>query len=331
MPCYNAAETLQEAVASVRSQSWQDWELLAVNDGSKDSTARILQHLAAADSRIRPIDIPHSGIITALNTGLAYAEGKVIARFDADDRMHPDRLSRQWDYLQRFPEIAAVSCLVESFPAENTTPGFQHYLDWLNGLVSPEAIAREIYIESPLPHPSMMIRLEWLVRMDGYQENGWPEDYDLWLRMHTCGARFAKVSEVLVYWRDHGNRLTRTDTRYSVENFIRAKAHYLAEGILQERDAVFLWGAGQMGRRLSKYLLRAGVPIKAVFDVDARKIGRTMRSLPIHSHEEIPVHWKKYSSPLLLAAVGSHRARHLIREWLGEKGYVEGVDWWAAA
>jgi len=331
MPCFNAAETLSEAVETIQSQSWEKWELLAVDDGSTDNTFQILQHYAAKDSRIFPFQIKHGGIIDALNIGLAKARGGLIARFDADDRMHPDRFKRQWEFLQQHKDVDAASCLVESFPAEKTTPGFQRYLDWLNALVNPEDIAREIYIESPLPHPSMMIRHEWLVKMNGYQEHGWPEDYDLWLRMHANGARFAKVPEVLLYWRDHGNRLTRTDSRYSVENFIRAKARYLSEGILKDRDAVFLWGAGQMGRRISKYLLRADIPLKAVFDVDARKIGRTMRALPIYSHEEIPAHWEQCANPVLLAAVGSHRARKLIREWLSERGFIEGSDWWAAA
>ncbi len=331
MPCFNAAETLEDAVATISAQSWQDWELLAVDDGSSDETRMILGKLAAADSRIRPLTIKHSGIIPALNAGLEQVQGNLVARFDADDRMHPTRLEKQISYLEQHSDIAAASCLVESFPASRTTPGFQQYLDWLNRLIEPEDIAREIYIESPLPHPSMMIRRTWLEKMAGYQEFGWPEDYDLWLRMHNAGARFGKVPEVLVYWRDHGSRLTRTDSRYSVENFIRAKTHCLVNGILKNRDVVFLWGAGQMGRRISKYLLRAEVPLQTVFDVDPGKIGRSMRSLPIHSYEEIPEKMQEHSDPVLLAAVGSHRARGLIREWLVEKQLIEGADWWAVA
>lgn len=330
MPCFNAASTLKEAVETVTSQTWQRWELLAIDDGSTDCTGALLQELATADSRIRPVTLRHGGIIPALNAGLALSRGSLIARFDADDRMHPERLHKQADYLSRRSDIDAASCLVASFPPGATTPGFQRYLDWLNRLVEPEEIAREIYIESPLPHPSMTIRREWMERMNGYQENGWPEDYDLWLRMHTAGARFGKVPEVLLYWRDHGDRLTRTDSRYSVENFIRAKSHYLIEGLLQGKKNVFLWGAGQMGRRISKYLLRAGIPINAVFDVDPKKIGRTLRGIPIYSHEDVPSFLPNPDS-VLLSVVGSHRARNLIRVWMQEHELVEGQDWWAAA
>jgi len=89
----------------------------------------------------------------------------------------------------------------------------------LNCLVTPEEIARQIYIESPMAHPSVVMRRHWVQKVGWYQEHGWPEDYDLWLRVHLAGARFAKVQEVLPWWREHPRRLTRTGSRYSVENF----------------------------------------------------------------------------------------------------------------
>ena len=85
---------------------------------------------------------------------------------------------------------------------------------------SPDAIAREIWIESPLAHPSVVMRRTCLERLGGYQDHGWPEDYDLWLRMHLAGERLAKVPEVLLDWREHPARLTRIDSRYAVENFL---------------------------------------------------------------------------------------------------------------
>jgi cellulose synthase/poly-beta-1,6-N-acetylglucosamine synthase-like glycosyltransferase len=151
---------------------------------------------------------------------------------DADDWSYPDRFKRQLELLSRNPDLAVAGCLVEGFPGQDPSMGISLYLEWLNALVSAEDIAREIFIESPLPHPSTMIRSTWLDRIGGFQDRGWAEDYDLWLRMHLEGAHFAKVPEVLIKWRDHPARLTRVDSRYSVENFLRAKAHYLCEGPL---------------------------------------------------------------------------------------------------
>jgi FlaA1/EpsC-like NDP-sugar epimerase len=176
-----------------------------------------------------------------------------------------------------------------------------------------------------------MLRREWLERAGSYQDRGWPEDYDLWLRLHLEGARFAKVPRLLLRWREHPQRLTRTDSRYSVENFLRAKAHYLMRGPLSGRDGVILWGAGQMGRRLSKHLLREGAPLMVFLDIDPGKVGRKLRGLPIIGPDDLPGLWRRQRRPALLAAVASRGARALIRERLGQLGLAEGKDWWAVA
>ena len=328
MPCHNVEATLNDAVRSIAEQTLTDWELIAVDDGSADRTPELLRSWAARDERVRVISQPHSGIIEALNAGLSICRAPLIARMDADDCAHPTRLQKQLDHLTNSLELAAVGCLVEAFPREHVRDGFRHYLDWLNALTEPEEIARDIYIESPLPHPSVMIRRYWL---DGYEEHGWPEDYDLWLRLHLRGARFGKVPETLLSWREAPDRLTRTDSRYSVENFLRAKAHYLCRGPLADREAVFIWGAGQMGRRISKHLERGGAALTAFVDIDPNKIGRTKRGLPILDSNDLAAHLEQYSAPIVLAAVGSRGARRLIRQRLDSIGLQEGSDYWAVA
>ncbi len=204
-------------------------------------------------------------------------------------------------------------------------------MEWLNQLVTDHDIKREIFIESPLPHPSVMMRTDRLRRVGGYQEHGWPEDYELWLRLYANGARFAKVPKVLLDWREHPDRLTRVDPRYSVENFLRAKAHYMGKTILADRDAVIIWGAGMMGRRLGKRLQRVGASIAAFVDIDPKKIGRTLRRRPIIAVDDLQDWWKKFTNPVILSAVASRGARPLIREQLVEFGFIEGQDWWCAA
>ncbi|MEJ2549133.1 MAG: glycosyltransferase [Anaerolineales bacterium] len=331
MPCFNVDETVDEAMGSLVTQTLTDIEIVAVDDGSGDATADKLADWRRHDARIRVVTIAHAGIIDALNEGLRYCRAALIARMDADDRSHPARLEKQAAYLDAHADIAAVGCLVEHFPAEGVREGFRIYTDWLNSLVSTQAIANAIYIESPLAHPSVMMRRTWVDRVSAYQDRGWPEDYDLWLRMHLDGARFAKVPELLLFWRDHGARLTRTDSRYSVENFLRAKARYLCQGPLAGRDAVIVWGAGQMGRRLSKHLLAEGAALQAFVDIDPRKIGRKRRNRPIIPPEELPACLARYENPVVLAAVGSRGARALIRERLVQMGLEEGVSWWAVA
>ena len=330
LPVYNAAHTLPEALESLRAQTLTDFEVIAVDDGSTDTTPEILARFSR-DSRFRSFSQPHQGILPALNAGLAACRAPYVARMDADDRAHPARLEKQAAFLDAHPEVAVTGCLVRAFPAEHVRTGFRIYLEWLNSLTTHADICREIFVESPLPHPSVMFRREWVERVGGYQERGWPEDYDLWLRLCLAGARFAKVPEVLLEWRERPDRLTRTDSRYSLENFLRAKAHYLARGPLAGRDAVIVWGAGMMGRRLSKHLLRQGAPLAAFVDIDPRKIGNTRRGRPIIAPQDLPGWWRRYENPVLLAAVGARGARQLIRQRLTRLGLVEGRDWWGVA
>lgn len=331
LPCYNAAATLEEALDSLAAQTFSDYELICVDDGSTDATPEILARRQSRDARLRLLLQPHQGIVTALQRGLADCRAPLVARMDADDYAHPERLAEQAAHLDRHPGTALVSCLVAGFPEGQVRTGFQLYLDWLNSLVSDAEIRREIFVESPLPHPSVMFRKAAVEQVGGYLERGWPEDYDLWLRLYRAGARFAKVPRELLAWREHPERLTRTDSRYSLENFLRAKAYHLAHGPLANRDGVLIWGAGMVGRRISKHLLRHELPLLAFIDIDPRKIGRSRRGRPIISPTELPGWWERRRNPALLAAVGARGARVLIRQRLTDIGLVEGKDWWGVA
>jgi glycosyltransferase involved in cell wall biosynthesis len=331
LPCFNAAATLPEALDSLIQQTLTDYEIIAVDDGSNDDTPQILAAYARREPRLQVLTISHAGIIAALNAGLAVCSASYVARMDADDLSEPERLERQVSYLDAHPNLTVLSCRVRGFPAGQVREGFAVYLEWLNALLTDAEIRREIFVESPLPHPSVMFRREVVRQIGGYVEHGWPEDYDLWLRLYLRGCRFAKLPETLLAWREHPLRLTRTDSRYSLENFLRAKAYYLARGPLQGRDAVFIWGAGMAGRRLCKQLQRQGVPLAAFFDIDPRKIGRSRRGLPILPPEELPQWWSRGQNPALLTGVGARGARPLIRQRLLEFGLIEGVDWWNAA
>jgi glycosyltransferase involved in cell wall biosynthesis len=331
LPCYNAERTLEEALESIASQTLSDYELVAVDDGSTDGTLRLLEDWASRDGRLRVISRVHAGISAALNAGLEVCQAGYVARMDADDRSHPERLAEQVAYLDGHPDVAVVSCLVKGFPQEQVREGFRIYIDWLNSLVTDEEIKREIFVESPLAHPSVVFRKAAILRLGGYQECAWPEDYDLWLRLYLAAGHFAKVPRVLFEWREDSGRLTRADSRYSLENFLRAKAYYLARGPLSGRDGVILWGAGMAGRRLSKHLVRQGCPLVAFIDIDPHKIGNTRRGLPILPPEELLALLGRYKKPVVLVAVGARGARAILRKRTELLGLHEASDWWFVA
>ena len=331
MPVYNATETLVETLESIAGQSFGDFEVVVVDDGSEDGSGDILREWQERDGRFRVIGEAHRGIVAAPNRGLAACEGEFVARMDADDKMHPERVAKQVALLEGEEGLSVASCLVETFPRGEVGEGMLIYEQWLNGLVAGEEILREFFIESPIANPSAMVRRVELIELGGYQDRGWPEDYDLWLRYRAAGKRFAKVPEVLHYWREHESRATHTDSRYSVENFLRAKAHYLCEGPLKELDGPIVWGAGKTGRRIAKHLQRGGCDPEVFIDIAPGKIGGTLRGKPVVGPDDLPGWWGRYERPMLLVAVASRGARQLIRDHLAGLQLAEGSDYLCVA
>jgi GT2 family glycosyltransferase len=329
LPVRDAAPWLDDCLASLARQTLVDFEVVAVDDGSVDDSGAILDRWAARDRRFSVVHQPPRGLVPALNRGLDHCRGELVARMDADDVSHPRRLELQTGLLAALPGIGVVSCLVRHFPSRVVAEGFRLYEEWLNSLADHGGMARERFIESPLAHPSAMVRREVLEAAGGWHDTGWPEDYDLWLRLFEAGVGFAKVARPLFFWREHGDRLTRTDERYSVPSFLRCKAHYLARGPLAETDGIILWGAGQTGRRLSKALRDEGVKIELVVDIDPSKIGRTLRGVPIIGPDELGDHLDPET--VILAAVASRGARDLIRTRLVDVGLAEGDSFWCVA
>lgn len=331
LPVHNTAAYLEACLESLARQTRPDFEVVAVDDGSSDPSGDILERAAIRDPRIHLIRQRHRGLVQALNNGLEACHGELVARLDADDLAHPRRLELQAAAFSGADSPDVVSSLVAHFPRQGLGEGFRIYESWLNSLVEHEAILRERFIESPLPHPSVMVRRQDLIAIGGYLDRGWPEDYDLWLRLAAAGKRFAKVPQVLCLWRHHEERLTRTDPRYSVERFLACKAHHLAAGPLLACHKLILWGAGQTGRRLAKHLQRAHVPLAAFVDIDRRKIGGTLRGVPVHAPVELPGLLREEGQIVVLAAVSSRGARAVIRRRLDALGLQEARDYWCVA
>lgn len=326
VPARDAAATLPAAVASIRAQTFADFELVLVDDGSRDQTFALAEALAASDRRIRVLRGPGEGIVGALNRGLAACRADLVARFDADDLMPRRRLACQVEALRAQPGLAGVGALVRCFPRRTMKDGLRRYEAWQNSLVTADEVRRERFVEAPLVHPSVTVRRAALVALGGWRLVAWPEDWDLWLRALEAGLALAKVPQMLHLWRDGAGRLTRTDPRYAADGLGRARAHFLARGPLAGRPAL-VWGAGPVGKALVRALDRERVRVLAFVDVDPRKIGQRVHGRPVVDAGALPVE----PGAVLLAAVGAVGARSAIRAEALARGYVEGLDFFACA
>jgi glycosyltransferase involved in cell wall biosynthesis len=147
LPVRNAAATVARAVESIRRQTFSNWELIAVDDGSTDGTREWLRAAAQREARIRLIERPAEGIVAALNTGLAAARAPLVARMDADDKSHPARLAEQIAWLETHTDIGVVGSLVEFGGDATARLGYALHVDWINQLVTPEQITLNRFVE----------------------------------------------------------------------------------------------------------------------------------------------------------------------------------------
>ncbi len=326
MPVYNTAATLPACLRSIQRKTETNWECIIVDDGSTDDTVRCAQAFADDDARFMVIACPHRGIVETLNAGLDHCSGTYIARMDGDDLMHRDRLAAQLNALERHPELSAVGCQVRIFPRSSLKAGRLAYERWLNGMHSAQQVRLDRFVECPIAHPTLMIRSE-VMKQFRYQDRGWPEDYDLILRLLTAGHELSVVPRRLLSWRNDPQRLSRTDARYDIRKFVACKAYFIAQDFLADSDQYVLQGFGGTGRTLCKALRALDKFPSLIVDLDPRRIGHIIHGAKvIHADDFGYQHGQK-----IIASVAGADNRQYLRDRLSGFGYHEVEEFICAA
>jgi glycosyltransferase involved in cell wall biosynthesis len=326
IPAFDAADTLAACLRSVSRQREPRWECIVVDDGSCDETASVARSFADRDTRFRLIQQSHGGIVSALNAGLESCRAPWVARMDADDWMHRDRLSLQRAALEDEPGLAGVGCHVRTFPRDGLSQGRRAYESWLNGIRSADDVAREAFVECPIAHPTLVVRRDLLQPL-GFRDEGWPEDYDLVLRLLQAGRRLAVVPRRLLGWRDGPGRLSRTAPAYAIDRFTTCKAAFLAAGLLTDRDEYILWGYGGTGRSLRSALLAHEKRPSHIVELHPGRLGQRIHGALVVAPDAIP----GLPRLPLVASVAGADARGKIRAALEGMGRREGLDYVCAA
>ncbi len=327
LPVRDGAEHLAEALESLSAQTLDDFEAIVVDDGSRDESAELVRAHARHDGRFRLITQERLGIVAALERARVEARGRYLARMDADDVALSERLALQVAALAAEPELAACGGGVTYVSDGPVTEGARRYERWVNSLVTPELAARDVFVECPLPHPTLVARRDALAGVGAYRRCGWPEDYDLILRLWAAGARFRNLEARVLLWREHPERLSRTDAAYSLDAFRRCKAHHLRGTLLRPFEGAVVFGAGPAGKAFARELVRQGGRVLTFVEVDSRKIGRTIHGAPVVPIDDAP----RCPPGLWIAAVSGEEARAEIREVAAAAGRREGVDFVAVA
>jgi glycosyltransferase involved in cell wall biosynthesis len=326
LPARQAAATLPACLASLARQTEPRWECLLVDDGSTDATAAAARRAAAADPRIAVHQTPHRGLVAALTMGLAHCRAPVVARMDADDVMHRERLAAQLAALAADPALAAVGTHVRLFPRATLTDGRRDYERWLNAVDSPARVRAEAFVECPVAHPTLAVRTD-VLRAHGYRDRGWPEDYDLVLRLLAAGHAIGVVPRRLLAWRDAPGRLSRTADAYRLERFTALKAAFLASGPLAGTDRYVLWGFGHTGRALRAALAAHGKHPSHVVDLHPGRLGQTIHGAAVVPPDAL----RNIACRPVVVSVAGDVPRNQIRTALDGMGFTELRDYVCAA
>ena len=321
MPFKNTELFISDALDSLVSQTMGDFEVIMVDDGSSDDSRKIAMEFCSRDSRFMLVD-GGQGLVPSLNLGLEVAKGKWIARFDSDDICHPDRLALQLRTADLYGEGTVVSCRVRSFPHSQVSRGFRRYEEWINSLESPEEIEHNLFIESPIPHPTAFYSRAEVISAGGYRDLGLPEDYELWLRLWSLGFKFVRVPGTLLAWRERPDRLSRTSPVYSLSSFYRTKAMYLGLVPCLREKRVFVAGTGQTARRLGKYMQREGFHIEAFLAPANAQGGKLLRGRPVING----ANWERSEKLPVIVASRKPGASAMIQGYLEEKGLQNWLD-----
>ena len=324
LPVFNGARTISRAVRSILDQTLRKIELIVLDDGSTDETIAVTRKIR--DPRLKLIQCAHRGVAAAANAATELATAPIIARMDADDFAYPLRLETQ---LQRLHEqhLDVIGSQVRILnETGHVVRSMRRYERWINEeTVDGEQISAFRFVEFPLVNPTILARRRYFEL--GFCDSDVPEDYDLMLRAAAHGMRFGKVDEVLLDWNDHEDRLTRTDSRYSLPAFMRCRQLHLLAGPLCNATRVDLWGLGQAGKPWLRWLQARNVTIRRGYDVNERKVNERIHGVQVKHPREMPV---ADGTPLVIA-VGAEGARELILPQIRSRGYVPGDDAWFVA
>ena len=284
LPVYNVEAYVREAVESILSQTFTDFELIIINDGSTDGSGAILRDLAAHDTRIVLVERPNDGYVSALNEGLEMARADLIARMDADDVSMPERFALQHARMVQEPELAVLGSFSRVIDRGGGTVGLYDHFP-----LTPAAAMRcvEEHI-CPVHHPTVMMQRNAVLKAGGYRTAFCPaEDYDLWLRMIDLGYAIANLPQLLLNYRRHGANVTEVHWQaHGRSGILAGFAHRVRKAGLPDPfegvetiNAELIWS----------------VPAHLQQGVKAELFTHHYKRVALAGNEELSAAWREYS------------------------------------
>ncbi len=322
IPVRNGEQFLEECLDSIIRQTYLDWELIVVDDHSSDGTELILKNYSNQDNRITFLKNSGKGIIDALQLAYSKSSGEFITRMDADDIMIPNKIELMVQKLEQKGKGFVAVGLVEYFAKNGVGEGYFKYQEWLNDLTLTERNFEEVYRECVIPSPSWMVFREDFESLGAFNSAIYPEDYELTFRMYKQGLKVASIDQVIHKWRDYSTRTSRTDPHYSDNFFLPLKMKYFMELHRDINRPLEVWGAGNKGKELAKYLIEQNIEFEWACN-NPNKIGKDIYGKILISDKEIFTR----ENPQILIAIRNEKATAQIKKVFNSKNLTPNLDY----
>ncbi|MBU7006390.1 glycosyltransferase [Phosphitispora fastidiosa] len=319
MSVYNAENYLCEAIESILNQTYQDFEFIIINDGSTDNSLNVIRSYAS-DKRIKVYNLEgNGGLANALNFGLEKVSGKYVARQDADDISHVDRLGKQKDILDKRVDISLVDSFVEYFPSNSEVGESERYKFYKsivekdkNRPFSPEEIREKLYWYCCITHGTIMARREVITPI-GYDGSfRVAEDYKLFYRLNKLGYKTCKINEVLLKI-----RVSSSSNMAKYKNLNNRMIFQIKEdeirNLYKERQPL-IWGAGSAGLTVLEILKENGLDIEGFLDSGSDKQGTQIQGRYVYSPDILKDRTKGYKV-LIASSIGKFQINELLKSW----------------
>ena len=236
LPVYNAHAYLKECIESIIDQTYQNWELLIINDGSTDNSEQIILPFLKNGLAIKYIKQENNaGITHCLNTAIAQSQGKYIARMDADDLMVSIRLKQQVSYMEEHVDVGVLGSAVEFIDEKGNTIANYFYPE------NDSEIKKVLPARNPFVHPSVMMRASVLKSGKYLYRNDYPraEDYDLWIRL-SSETKMANLSNILLKYRFHSGQTSQKSLKKMSYDLIRLRLNAIRQHLFAPSHSIYL-------------------------------------------------------------------------------------------
>jgi glycosyltransferase involved in cell wall biosynthesis len=321
-PFKNTAEFLPECLESIVEQTYQNWELVIVNDHSTDDSLEVVELFAEKDSRIKVHQNNGAGIIEAMRTAFSHSKGELITRMDSDDIMTTDKLEILSQLLNVKGNGHVAIGHVEYFSANGIGDGYDRYGKWLNKLTSTGNNYSEIYKECVVPSPNFMVHRDDLIECQDFQPNVYPEDYDLTFRFYKKGLKCIPCDHLTHYWRDYSTRTSRTHEHYNNNFFLEIKINYFLELEYDGTRPFTVWGAGAKGKTIAKHLVEKNISFHWICD-NPKKIGHIIYGQKLLKFDFI----SQLDNPQSIITVANENAQVQIKDYMDNHGMENMKDY----